>query len=144
MRYDGPMHRQSALTFIPGKFVLSGSRFNRRPTGPRIRAKHWQAELTRLADMFTACGEVLDNLVDPARSTPRPELLEALLQALIWFERGCRETGDLMATVGFAVSLDALGKGTKTKGILAVLEARLEYQADGSDQPAGPNLPIPP
>ncbi|WP_050421668.1 hypothetical protein [Bradyrhizobium tropiciagri] len=140
LHYDGPMYRQSALTFVPGRSVLSGSRFNRRPTGPRIRAKHWQAELTRLADMFAACGEVLDNLVDPARSTPRPELLEALLQALIWFERGCRETGDLMATVGFAVSLDALGKGTKTKGILAVLEARLGIKRTDRVNPQGPTF----
>jgi hypothetical protein len=56
---------------------------------------------------------VLNNLVDPSRTTPRPELLQALLQALIWFERGCRKTGDLMAPVGFAASLDALGKGTE-------------------------------
>ena len=123
--YDGPIYTQSALTFIPGKIVLSGSRLSRRPTGPFIRPKDWQAELVRLADAFTACGEVLNNLVDPARSTTRPELLEALLQALIWFEKGCREIGDLMATVGFAASLDALGKGKSADGILTMLEARL-------------------
>ena len=138
--YDGPIHRQSALTFIPGKIVFSGSRFNRRPTGPLVRAKDWQAELTRLADMFAACGEVLNNLVDPSRTTPRPELLEALLQALIWFEKGCRETGDLMATVGFAASLDALGKGTKTKGILTVLETRLGIKRTDRINPQGPTF----
>jgi hypothetical protein len=125
LHYDGPIHTQSALVFIPGKIILSGSRLSRRPTGPFIRAKDWQAELTRMADAFSACGEVLNNLVDPARTTTRPELLEALLQALIWFEKGCREVGDLMATVGFAASFDALGKGTKANGILTMLEARL-------------------
>ena len=140
LHYDGPIHRQSALTFVPGKIILSGSRLSRRPTGPLIRANDWQAELTRLADMFAACGEVLNNLVDPARNTPRPELLEALLQALIWFEKGCREVGDLMATVGFAASLDALGKGTKTKGILTVLEARLGIKRTDPINPQGPTF----
>lgn len=138
--YDGPIHRQTALTFIPGKVVLSGSRVSRRPSGPIMRAKDWQAELTRLADMFAGCGEVLNNLVDPARSTARPELLEALLQALIWFEKGCRETGDLMATVAFAASLDALGKGTKTHGILTVLEARLGIKRTDPINPQGPTF----
>ncbi|MCL4711868.1 MAG: hypothetical protein KJZ73_11535 [Pseudorhodoplanes sp.] len=140
LHYDGPIHRQSALTFIPGKIILSGSRLSRRPTGPFIQAKAWQAELTRFADMFAACGEVLNNLVDPARNTSRPELLEALLQALIWFEKGCREVGDLMAMIGFAASLDALGKGTKTKGILMVLEARLGIKRRDAINPQGPTF----
>lgn len=140
LHYDGPIHTQSALLFVPGKITLSGSRLSRRPTGPFMRAKDWQAELTRLADAFAACGEVLNNLVDPARSTSRPELLEALLQALIWFEKGCREVGDLMATVGFAASLDALGKGTKTNGILTMLEARLGIKRTDAINPQGPTF----
>jgi hypothetical protein len=140
LHYDGPIHTQSALVFVPGKITLSGSRLSRRPTGPFIRAKDWQAELTRLADTFAACGEVLNNLVDPARSTSRPELLEALLQALIWFEKGCREVGDLIATVGFAASLDALGKGTKTNGILTMLEARLGIKRRDAVSPQGPTF----
>lgn len=140
LNYDGPIHTQSALMFAPGKIILSGSRLSRRPAGPFIRAKDWQAELTRMADAFTTCGEVLNNLVDPARSTSRPELLEALLQALMWFEKGCREVGDLMATVGFAASLDALGKGTKTNGILTVLEARLGIKRTDTINPQGPTF----
>lgn len=140
LHYDGPIHTQSELLFVPGKITLSGSRLSRRPTGPFIRAKDWQAELTRLADTFAACGEVLNNLVDPARSTSRPELLEALLQSLIWFEKGCREVGDLMATVEFAASLDALGKGTKINGILTMLEARLGIKRTDAINPQGPTF----
>lgn len=140
LHYDGPIHIQSAILFIPGKIILSGSRLSRRPTGPFILAKDWQAELARMAGAFAACGEVLNNLVDPARSTSRPELLEALLQALIWFEKGCREVGDLMATVGFAASLDALGKGTKTNGILTMLEARLGITRTDPINPQGPTF----
>jgi hypothetical protein len=140
LHYDGPIHIQSALLFVPGKIILSGSRLSRRPTGPFIRAKDWQAELTRMANAFATCGEVLNNLVDPARSTARPELLEALLQALIWFEKGCREVGDLMATVGFAASLDALGKGKKANGILTMLEARLGIKRTDPINPQGPTF----
>jgi hypothetical protein len=45
-----------------------------------------------------------------------------------------------MAMVGFAASLDALGKGTKTKGILMVLEARLGIKRTGAINPQGPTF----
>jgi hypothetical protein len=83
---------------------------------------------------------VLNNLVDPDRSTSRPELLEALLQSLIWFEKGCRGVGDLMATVDFAASLDALGKGKKIDGILTMLEARLGIKRTDAINPQGPTF----
>ncbi|MFK4505436.1 hypothetical protein LPJ38_34745 [Bradyrhizobium daqingense] len=140
LNYDGPIHNQTALQFIPGKIILSGSRLSRRPFGPFIESSDWQAELVRLKDIYVACGEVLSNLVDSGRSTARREILEALLQALIWFEKGCRETGDLMATVGFAASLDALGKGTKAKGILTMLEARLGIKRTDRISAEGPTF----
>lgn len=140
LNYDGPIHSQTSLQFVPGKTILSGSRLNHHPFGPFIKPSDWLEELVRLKEVYVACGEVLDNLVDPSRSTARREILEALLQALIWFEKGCRETGDLMATVGFAASLDALGKGTKAKGILTMLEARLGIKRTDPINVEGPTF----
>ena len=140
LHYDAPIHHQKALRFIPGRVVLAGSKLSGRPHGPFIPAQEWQAELTRFAAVFSAAGEVLDNLVDPFRATPRASLLEALLQSLLWFDKGCREIGDLMAIVAFSASLDALAKGTKAGGILKVLEARLGVRAADPVNPQGPTF----
>lgn len=138
LKYDGPIHNQTALVFTPGKITIPGSRLSRRPHGPFVSPQDWLAEMARQADVFSACGEILDNLVDPARTNSRAQLLDALLQSLIWFEKGCREPGDLMAIVAFAASLDALGKGTKAKGILKVLKARLGISPTDQINPHGP------
>jgi hypothetical protein len=140
LHYDGPIHLQKALLFIPNKIVFAGSRMNRRPHGPLVLAQDWQATLTRLAPTFSGCGEVLDRFVGPTQQTTRAPLLDTLLQSLIWFEKGCREVGDLMAIVDFAASLDALGKGTKAGGILKVLEARLGIKSTDPVNTQGPTL----
>jgi hypothetical protein len=140
LHYDGPIHLQKALLFVPGKIVLAGSRPSRHLHGPFVLAQDWQTELTRLHHAFLGAGEVLVNLTDPARSIPQAPLLEALLQSLLWFEKGCREIGDLMAIVSFAASLDALGKGTKVRGILEVLKARLGVQPTDPINPLGPTF----
>lgn len=140
LHYDGPIHLQKVLVFIPGKIVIAGSNLSGQPHGPFVPAHEWQADLARSAAALSAAAEVLDNLVDPARATPRAALLEALLQSLLWFEKGCREIGDLMAIVAFAASLDALGKGKKADGILQVLAARLGIQESDPVNPQGPTF----
>ena len=140
LHYDGPIHLQKALLYVPGRVFIAGSKLSGRPHGPFIPAQEWRAELTRFAAVFSAAGEVLDHLVDPSRAMPRAALLEALLQSLLWFEKGCREIGDLMAIVAFSASLDALGKGKKAGGILKVLEARLGIRAADLVNPQGPTF----
>lgn len=130
LRGDSGMMRERTLRFVPGKVTLQGSRIHGMPSGPSISNADWQKELATRSDYFSAAGEILTYLVSADGKVPRPKLMNALMQSMLWFYEGCREGNDLIAIVDFAASLDALGGGKKARAILQVLEARLG--ADGS------------
>ncbi|WP_156384064.1 hypothetical protein [Methylobacterium sp. Leaf456] len=128
LHYDGPIHLQKVLTFIPGNIILSGSRFNRLPFGPKISDADWKAELTNLSLPYASCSDVLDYFTDSTSNKPQNLVLNALLQSLLWFERGCREGNDLVAIINLTASLDALAKGDREGGIVRILDARLGFK----------------
>jgi hypothetical protein len=140
LSYDGGVRRQEALSFTEGRTVLSGFSLSGRHHGPRISDADWSNELSKRSNYFAAAGEVLRLLVHPEGAVPRPSLINALMQSLLWFYEGCREQNDLLAIVNFVASLDALGGGKKLKGILAVLKARLGVNGTDSINPGGPTF----
>jgi hypothetical protein len=140
LHYDGAVHRQKALSFVQGRTILSESHLRGRLHGPRISDADWAKEFARWANYFSAAGEILQLLLSPDGAVPRANLINALMQSLLWFYEGCREQNDLLAIVDFAASLDALGGGTKASGILAVLKARLGVNETDPINPGGPTF----
>lgn len=127
LHYDGPIYQQKALTFITGRIVLGGSRFNRHPHGPTISNEEWEAEIKKLSASYKSCSDVLEYFTDATCNNPQKMVLNALLQSLLWFERGCREGNDLVAVINLTASLDALAKGDREGGIIRILDARLGF-----------------
>lgn len=138
--YDRRIHRQMALTFIPGKTVLAGSNLSHSPHGPWLQDGEWEALFAQNSSYFSGVAEVLHFVVDPVRGQARPDLLNALAQALLWFHEGCRENVTLMAIVKFSATLDALACGGKSGGIKRLITARLGLQEMSPIRPDGPTL----
>jgi hypothetical protein len=66
--------------------------------------------------------------------------MNTLVQALLWFHEGCRETVSLMAIVKFSSSLDALASGGKARGIREVITARVGITDDKALWFEGPTM----
>ena len=138
--YDRRIHRQQALSFIPGKIVLAGSRLSHAPHGPSLKDGEWETDLVEHRDHFRIVGEILNYVIDPTGNVARPKLMNALAQALLWFHEGCREIVTLMATVKYSATLDALACGGKSGGIKRLINARLGIQDSDQIRPNGPTL----
>lgn len=124
LRFDPKHHSERAVTFVPGRFVIGGSRLRGTPFGPTISPADWAATRTRAASIITAAGQAIDLLVNPDETPPRFEVMRALLQSIQWFYAGCRELSDPIAIVHFGASLDALASGAGQRGIVELFEAR--------------------
>lgn len=138
--YDRRLHRQRALTFVPGKTVLAGSSMSHMPHGPWLKDGEWETLLTQNTSFFGGVAEVLDYVIDPARGQSRPDMLNTLAQALLWFHEGCRESVTLMGIVKFTATLDALACGGKSGGIKRLISARLGLQETAPIRPNGPTM----
>ena len=130
--FDRQVHRQTVLTFVPGRLVLAGHRLAYLPQGPWLKNGEWESQFTQNEDYFRLVGEILDYVVDVTGTSARPQLMNTLAQALLWFHEGCRETVTLMAIVKYSAALDALASGRKAGGILRLISARLDTQEDAT------------
>ena len=138
--YDRRVHRQRALTFVPGKTVLAGSSLSHMPHGPWLKDGEWETLFAQNSCYFGVVSEILNYVVDPARGQSRPDMLNALAQALLWFHEGCRESVTLMGIVKFTATLDALACGKGSDGIRRLITARLGLQENDFIRPGGPTM----
>jgi hypothetical protein len=138
--FDRRIHRQKALTFIPGQIVLAGSRISQMPHGPWLETGQWEAVFEQQKDHFRVAAEILNYVVDPTGKAVRPKMMNALAQALLWFHEGCRESVTLMAIVKYSAALDALACGGKSGGIRRLINARFGIQDDKPIWVDGPTL----
>ncbi|MFC0806525.1 hypothetical protein ACFHWW_13755 [Ensifer sp. P24N7] len=138
--YDRGPRRQKTMSFIPGKAVLSGSSWSHMPHGPRLKSGEWEQKLQERQDHFQIIGEVLEYVVSPSGDVARPRVMNTLVQALLWFHEGCRETVALMAIVKFSSVLDALASGGKARGIREVITARVGIKDDQALWADGPTM----
>ena len=138
--YDRRIHIQKALTFVPGMTVLAGSSMSHMPHGPWLKDGEWETLLARRSAYFSGVAEILDYVIDPARGVSRPDMLNTLAQALLWFHEGCRESVTLMGIVKFSATLDALACGRKSGGIKRLMAARLGLQETTPIRPGGPTV----
>ncbi|MCC0015573.1 MAG: hypothetical protein H6878_04620 [Rhodobiaceae bacterium] len=138
--YDRRMNRQRALTFGPGKIVLAGSSMSHMPHGPWLKDGEWETQFAQNSSFFGGVAEVLDYVIDPERGQCRPDMLNTLAQALLWFHEGCRESVTLMGIVKFTATLDALACGGKSGGIKRLISARLGLPETEPIRPNGPTM----
>lgn len=140
LTFDRRMHRQTAMSFTPGKITLSGSKLSHLPHGPWLGTGELEKELENHADFFEVVGEVLSFSIDTTLASSRPRIMSTLEQALLWFHEGCRENNKLMGIVKFSAVLDALACGRKASGIRRLINARLGLSDGAPIRPDGPTL----
>lgn len=138
--YDRRIHQKRALTFIPGKVVLTGSTMSHMPHGPWLKDGEWETLFAQNSAFFGVVGEILDYVIDPKGGQSRPDMLNTLVQALLWFHEGCRENVMLMGIVKFTSTLDALAVGGRSGGIKRLITARLGLQETAPIRPGGPTM----
>jgi hypothetical protein len=138
--FDRRLHSQMALTFIPGKVVLAGSRLSHMPHGLWMKDGVWENVFADYSDHFQVAGEILGYILDPSGAVARPKMMNTLSQALLWFHEGCREGVAVMAIVKYSAVLDALACGGKAEGIRKLINARLGIQDNKAIRPNGPML----
>ena len=131
---DRNIRQQRSLGFVPGRRItLWAMRVQGRLHGPPVSPAIWARILADERNVFEAAGELIEFYLSPTGKVSRPNLMNSLAQALLWFHEGCREQVDLMAIIKFSAVLDALSSGDKAGGIKKLIKARL-----GTD----PNDPI--
>lgn len=140
LRFDPSHHMEKAVTFIPNRVALGGSRLRGKPFGPSLKPAQWPNIHADVQPIFSAAGDAIALLTDPDDNPPRVGILRSLLQSLIWFHAGCRELNDPIAIVNFTASLDALASGAQCQGILKVLKARLGWDPDAAFYTDGTTL----
>ncbi len=121
---DRSVRRVKTLVFAPPTHVLSGSSLSHMPHGPWLRPGEWEKLLQKWSDHFAVAAHILDYLLSPTGNVPRPKIMNALAQALMWFHEACRETVTLMSIVKYTASMDALAGGHGAPAITRLIAAR--------------------
>ena len=111
-----------------------------RPRGPWLKDGEWETLFAQNSGYFGVVSEILNYVADPARGQSRPDMLNALAQALLWFHEGCRESVTLMGIVKFTAALDALACGKNKGGIRRLITARLGLRENTPIRPGGPTM----
>ena len=127
---DGDVRVLKVLAFVPGKVTLAGQKLSHLPAGYTFKLGEWNEQATGAAYLFDVAGKILEFFLHPNGQVARPELMNTLMQALLWFHEGCRETIGAMAVVKFASVLDALSCGREVEGIRKLLTARVGFKND--------------
>lgn len=138
--YDRHVRKQAEIAFASGKVVLAGSSKSHMPHGPWFEDGEWETLFAKESSYFGGVAEILNYFSDPARSTSRSKMLDALAQALLWFHEGCRESVTLMGIVKFTATLDALACGGGRRGIKQLITARCGLEETTPICPGGPTM----
>jgi len=138
--FDRVPHRQRLMAFAPGKIVLVSSNRSHMPHSPSLTAGEWEKLFSEWGDHFDVTADALHYVLTPSEAVARPNMMNTLAQALLWFHEGCRETVTLMAIVKFAAALDALACGHEAGGIQQLISARLGIEDAQPIRPGGPTL----
>lgn len=140
LKVDGDVRHLTVLNFRPDSVNL-GSRLSHLPTGHTFGPGEWNALTPQFAAIFKTSAEIFEFFLHPTGQVTRPALMNTLLQALLWFHEGCRETVDAMAIVKFTSAMDSLSCGRKAKGIRELLTARVGFKdSDLLRKSGGPTM----
>ena len=126
LTFDREPYRHKNLVFFPN------NRFGYRTSWSYIsggvtwlQRNEWDNLATEFNAIFQCAGEVITYVTGGRDAVSRPELLNVLFQAFLWFHEGSREQVDAMAIVKFCAAMDALSCGREKRGILNLVRSRL-------------------
>ena len=111
------------------------------PTGPKLSGQDWKNIVDQHELFLSTIAEVVDLLLrDTKSSSGRTQVLNAVLQSLLWLHHACTEENAIASMVGISAALDALSGGKKARGIVAVVNARLGISGETALYEHGPTL----
>ena len=116
----------------PGPRMIGGSRLVGRPAGFPMDPAEWDLLATENTGFLSLAGRMIACWTSRDLRDQASPLLLSLSQSIFFFWKACREESDVMAIVEFAAALECLCCGTKEKGIVKVLSARLGIDAEDS------------
>ena len=114
---------------IDGRYIFSRSEPNRFP-GKSIESDILCAELFGNKEYWQGITHIFDFLATSRPETAKKALYDSLSQAIIFFQRACIETSDLMSVMNFAMTLDALAQGGRSKGIVKMIQGLTGWRCD--------------
>ena len=98
--FDQEPYRRRNLVFFPnGGFGYRTSWSHLSGGVTWMPEQEWVDLLAEFDTIFNCAGEVITYVTHGYDAVSRPELLNVLFQAFLWFHEGCREQVDAMAIV---------------------------------------------
>jgi hypothetical protein len=140
LRFDRVPFTQFTLSFDSNDDLLVGMRRSHHPIGPTLKTGQWEKILSEWAEYFAIVGDVLDFVVSATSAVRRPQMMQTLVHAFLWFHEGCRELIPVVAVVKFSAALDALAGGRGSGSIRRLVKARPGISDDKPIRPGGPTL----
>ena len=126
LTFDQEPYRRRNLVFFPnGGFGYRTSWSHLSGGVTWMPEQEWVDLLAEFDTIFNCVGEVITYVTHGYDAVSRPELLNVLFQALLWFHEGCREQVDAMAIVKHCATMEALACGRRKRGILNLVRSRL-------------------
>lgn len=123
--FDREMRRQHLLFFTSDGLIGGGNTISTMPHAPFAMHDELNEYIADYSGEFTVAGEAITWLLNPAGTYQRPETMNVIAQALLWFHDGCREVIDLKAIVSFASCMEVLAGGDGRESILRLIKARI-------------------
>ena len=126
LAFDREPHLRRNLVLLPNAHFGHQMSWSYLPGGVTwMQREEWDNLVKEFATIFDCAGEVVNYVTLSRDAVSRPELLNVLFQALLWFHEGCREQVDSMAIVKFCAAMEALSCGRKKRGIVNLVRSRL-------------------
>ena len=114
----------------PGPRMIGGSRLVGGPAGFPMDPAEWDLLATENAGFLSLAGRMIACWTSRDSRDQASPLLLSVSQSIFFFWKACREESDVMAIVEFAAALECLCGGTREKGIVKLLSARLGIDAE--------------
>ena len=107
---SGPAGWTSAASFSPGGIGW-------------LTEQQWAGLASDLEELLDSAGNALRFFTHGDSAVEKPRIMNALLQALLWFREGATERVDVIAIVKFCASMDALAFGKQKRGISDLIQS---------------------
>ena len=114
---------------IDGRYIFSRNERLRFPGKP-INEDNLCAVFSDNKEYWHGITHIFDFLATSRPETAKKALYDSLSQAIIFFQRACIETSDLMSVMNFAMTLDALAQGGRSKGIVKMIQGLTGWRCD--------------
>lgn len=107
---SGPAGWRTAVSYSPGGIGW-------------LTRQQWADFASDLEEVLDSAGQAIRYVTHGDSAIPRPRIVNALFQALLWFREGATERLDVIAIAKFCSSMDALACGTRIRGISDLIQS---------------------